>query len=107
MLIESMSITYENGNGVQWDLNPEGIGVQPMFANVNLGIILIGGQSLDAPISRLNNAVSFNYYANSKMYDSRADFARYTDTGVTHDEFYIPDVVKPSEPEATDKSTAT
>lgn len=106
MLIESMSITYENGNGVQWDLNPEGIGVQPMFANVNLGIILIGGQSLDAPISRLNNAVSFNYYANSKMYDSRADFARYTNTGVTHDEFYIPDVVVPPAPNPAPKTEA-
>jgi hypothetical protein len=91
ILIQSLSITYENGNGIQWDLNPEGAGVQPMFANINLGIILIGGQSLDAPISRLNNAVTFNYYANTGIYDNRADFGKYT-TGqdIDYERLYTP-----------------
>ena len=78
ILIQSMNITYENSGGIQWDLNPEGVGVQPMFANISLGIILIGGQSIDAPIQRLNNAVSFNYYANTSLYDDRSDFSTYT-----------------------------
>ena len=71
--INSLNITYTNGSGVQWDLNPEGIGVQPMVANITLGINIIGGQSLVGPINRLQNALSFNYYANTEMYDVRSD----------------------------------
>ena len=72
VVINSLSITYDDG-GIKWDLNPEGIGVQPMIANVQLSIDLIGGHSLVGPINRLQNAVSFNYYANTQMYDPRAD----------------------------------
>ena len=68
--INSLSITYD---GPQWDLNPEGIGVQPMVATVSLGIDYIGGHSLVGPLNRLQNAVSFNYYANTEMYDVRSD----------------------------------
>jgi hypothetical protein len=68
--IQSLSITYD---GPQWDLNPEGIGVQPMIATVSLGIDYIGGHSLVGPLNRLQNAVSFNYYANTEMYDVRSD----------------------------------
>jgi hypothetical protein len=60
-----------------WDLNAEGAGVQPMYAKISLGITLLGGQSLGAPISRLQNAISFNYYANAEAYDNRADVATY------------------------------
>jgi hypothetical protein len=73
ILITSMNISYENN---QWDLNPEGIGVQPMMAKVNLGITILGGQSLEGPISKLQNAVTFNYYANAGVYDDRADRAK-------------------------------
>ena len=68
--INSLNITYD---GPSFDLNPEGIGVQPMIATVSLTIDLIGGQSLSGPINRLQNAVSFNYYANTEMYDPRSD----------------------------------
>lgn len=72
VVINSLSINYDEG-GIKWDLNPEGIGVQPMIANVSLSVDLIGGHSLVGPINRLQNAVSFNYYANTQMYDPRAD----------------------------------
>lgn len=72
VVINSLSISYDEG-GIKWDLNPEGIGVQPMIANVSLSVDLIGGHSLVGPINRLQNAVSFNYYANTQMYDPRAD----------------------------------
>ena len=72
ILIDSISIRYDNGNSVQWDLNHEGIGVQPMYAKINMNIKIIGGQSLDGPVANLNNAVSFNYYANTGVYDKRA-----------------------------------
>jgi hypothetical protein len=68
--INTLSITYD---GPKWDTNPEGIGVQPMIATVTLSIDLIGGHSLVGPINRLQNAVSFNYYANTEMYDVRSD----------------------------------
>jgi hypothetical protein len=68
--INTLSITYD---GPKWDINPEGIGVQPMIATVSLSIDYIGGHSLVGPINRLQNAVSFNYYANTEMYDVRSD----------------------------------
>jgi hypothetical protein len=71
IVINSLSITYD---GPQFDLNPEGIGVQPMIASVQLSINLIGGHSLDGPINRLQNGVSFNYYANTEIYEPRADY---------------------------------
>ncbi len=74
IIINSVSIQYETG---QWDLNPEGIGVQPMLANVTLGFVFQGGSSLGGPIQRLQNAVSFNYYANQEVYDDRSDVAVY------------------------------
>lgn len=74
IVIDSMSINYEGGGGIQWDLNPEGVGVQPMIANISLGIKLIGGQSIKGPINRLQNALSFNFYSNTEFYDLRSDY---------------------------------
>lgn len=54
-----------------WDLNPEGIGVQPMLAKVNLSFKYIGGQGLRRYVDQLQNALSFNYYANADVYDER------------------------------------
>jgi hypothetical protein len=44
-----------------------------MIASVSLSIDYIGGHSLVGPLNRLQNALSFNYYANTEMYDVRAD----------------------------------
>lgn len=71
--IDSMSIDYDNGGGLQWDMNQEGIGVQPMMANVNLNFKFIGGQDIEKPIERLQNAVTANYYANASIYSRHAD----------------------------------
>ena len=81
IIIESMNIEYEN-NGIHWDLNPEGIGVQPMYANVNITFKFLGGSDLAGPIGRLQNAVSFNYYANTGVYDNRAEMISYDENGV-------------------------
>lgn len=67
----SLSFTYDNG-GIQYDTNPEGIGVQPMFVNVSMQFNFIGGSGLAKPIEQLQNALSFNYYANTEIYDDRA-----------------------------------
>ena len=64
------AIDYEP---IVWDLNPEGIGVQPMIANVNISFAFIGGSSMKGPINRLQNAISFNYFANTELYDPRSE----------------------------------
>jgi hypothetical protein len=74
IIIDSVSINYEN---TTWDMNPEGIGMQPMFAKISLNFKFLGGSDLGAPISRLQNALSFNYYANQSVYDDRSDIGIY------------------------------
>lgn len=72
VIINSLNINFGRGGGMLWDMNPEGIGVQPMYADVNMNITFIGGQSLKGPLPRIQNGVSFNYYANTPAYDPRA-----------------------------------
>lgn len=70
IIINSITINYDENT---WDLNPEGAGVQPMMANIDINFIFLGGSDLSGPINKLQNAVSFNYYANTSVYDDRAD----------------------------------
>jgi hypothetical protein len=44
-----------------------------MICNVDMSFAFIGGSSLTGPINKLQNAVSFNYFANTEVYDPRAD----------------------------------
>jgi hypothetical protein len=66
--IDSLNISYDP---LVWDLNPEGIGAQPMIANIQLGFKYIGGSGLRKHVDELQNALSFNYYANADIYDDR------------------------------------
>jgi hypothetical protein len=70
IVIDSIGFSYED---IPYDLNPEGIGVQPMIASIQMQFKFIGGHGLAAPVAKLQNALSFNYYANTEMYDDRAD----------------------------------
>jgi hypothetical protein len=70
IVIENLSFSFEP---LVWDLNPEGVGVQPMICNVDMSFNFIGGSSLQGPINKLQNAVSFNYFANTEIYDLRSD----------------------------------
>ena len=65
---ESLSLAYES-----LDINPEGIGIQPMIANVTLSFKFVGGSGLKESIDKLQNALTFNYYANTEIWDDRAD----------------------------------
>jgi len=65
---ESLQISYES-----LDLNPEGIGVQPMIATISMGFKFVGGSGLKESIDKLQNALTFNYYANTEIWDDRAD----------------------------------
>ena len=69
IIINNLSIQYDDN---LFDLNPEGIGVQPMIATVSMTFNYIGGSGLKGPVDRLQNSLSFNYYANTEMYDDRA-----------------------------------
>lgn len=68
IVIDSLSISYEP---LVWDMNPEGVGVQPMIAKVDLSFSFIGGSSIDGPIRQLQNAVSFNFFANTSVFNPR------------------------------------
>jgi hypothetical protein len=73
IVIDNISINYDQ----TLDINIEGIGVQPLIANVSLSFTFIGGGDITGPIKRLQNAMSFNYYANASLYDNRADHVEY------------------------------
>ena len=64
----SLSLAYEN-----LDINPEGIGIQPMIAKVTMAFNFVGGSGLKESVDKLQNALTFNYYANTEIYDDRAD----------------------------------
>lgn len=68
IIIESVQITYDES---PLDLNPEGIGVQPMIATVTMRVNYIGGQSLSNAVSEIQNALSFNFYANTEVYEPK------------------------------------
>jgi hypothetical protein len=63
----SIQFSYEG-----LDINPQGIGVQPMIAKVQMSFDFIGGSGIKEPIEKIQNALSFNYYANTELYDDRA-----------------------------------
>ena len=70
IVIRNINITYDP---LVLDLNNEGIGVVPLIANVTISFNFIGGGDLSGPVRRLQNAMSFNYYANGRLYDNRSD----------------------------------
>lgn len=79
MIIQNMSISYDES---LWDLNPEGIGVQPRIATVDLSVTYLGGQSLMGPIRELQNALGFNFYANTETFQHKPSIHEET-VGIT------------------------
>jgi outer membrane protein OmpA-like peptidoglycan-associated protein/uncharacterized protein YktA (UPF0223 family) len=84
----SLGITYDP---LLFDINPEGIGVQPMIAKVTLGFDFIGGQGLSGPIETLQNALSFNFYGNTEIYDDRSQT---TESTKERDEQMVAKIIK-------------
>ena len=87
IVIRDVNISFDDGGQILWDLNPEGIGVQPMIASVTLSINFIGGQGLSKPVERLQNALSSNFFANTEMYDERSIATNDTIGGKKAEEF--------------------
>ena len=88
----SLTLNYEG-----LDLNPEGIGVQPMIANVSLTFDFVGGSGLKESIDKLQNALTFNYYANTEIYDDRAD-ATDIQSSLTLDKIFLDGQIAPPIP---------
>ena len=63
--IESLSISYPDS---KWDFNVEGIGAQFMMAKVQMGINIFGGSDITGAVNSLQNALAFNFYANTSVY---------------------------------------
>jgi hypothetical protein len=84
VIIRDVNITFEDN---VWDLNSDGIGVQPMIAQVQLQLNFIGGQGLERPVQRLQNALSSNFFANTEMYDERSISTATSIGGKTGDTF--------------------
>ena len=76
IIITNIQKNYEP---LVWDLNDEGIGVMPMIADITISFNFVGGSDIEGPISRLQNAVSFNYYANTGVYDNRSEMVHYNE----------------------------
>lgn len=62
MIINTISFDFSE---TTWDMNPEGMGMQPMIAKISMDCRFIGGQSLEFPINRLQTAIDEMYSANS------------------------------------------
>lgn len=75
--IENINLNFDVSGGICWDMNEEGIGVQPMLCEVSINFVFIGGSDMTGPVRRLQNAATFNYYANARLYDNRADRMEY------------------------------
>jgi len=84
IIIRDVNISYEDG---PWDMNPEGIGYQPMIANITLQVSFIGGQGLEKPVEKLQNALSSNFFANTEMYDERSESTATTIAGKKTSDF--------------------
>lgn len=80
IVIDNINFDYGVSQGIVWDLNTEGNGVQPMLCKVSISFKFIGGGDITGPVQRLQNAMSFNYYANASFYDNRADRVTYQPT---------------------------
>lgn len=72
IIITNMTLDYEP---LIWDTNPEGIGMQPMLCRVNISCMIIGGSSLRGPLTKLQNALDYNFYANTEHYNKNAEEA--------------------------------
>jgi hypothetical protein len=85
VVIRDVNISYDDNS--PWDMNPEGIGYQPMIATVQIQLSFIGGQGLEKPVEKLQNALSSNFFGNTEIYDERSISTATTIDGKKADDF--------------------
>ena len=76
MLVEEI---YPWSNEHPYETHFGSIGVQPMIANIQFSFNFVGGQGLKESVDKLQNALSFNYYANTEIYDDSSSSSRLRD----------------------------
>lgn len=78
IIIENIQLNFDD---TTWDMNPEGNGVQPMYVKVSIAFKFLGGSDIQGPIARLQDALSYNYYANMGMVSEYAESQVYDENG--------------------------
>jgi hypothetical protein len=66
VIVKNVNIDYAE---TTWDMNPEGMGMQPMIAKVSMDLSVIGAMALEWPVNKILTANDFNFVANSDFYD--------------------------------------
>ena len=62
-----------------------------MYAHISMTLTILGGQTLDGPSDRLQNANTFNFYANTGVYDDRSDRISVDSNGnLTYTNIFLP-----------------
>lgn len=74
------SINFKFGDTLTWDLNPEGMGVQPRLCNVSIEFAIVGGMSMKWAIDKLQTAVDQNFTANSTYKTNNELYSKYHNT---------------------------
>jgi len=87
IIVNSISYSYADA---PWDMNPEGMGMQPMMAKITMDVNVIGGQSMKFAIDQLQNAISKNYYANSTFVGKKDLQLKDGGTTIDMSRFYNP-----------------
>jgi hypothetical protein len=66
VVVKNVNIDYAE---TTWDMNPEGMGMQPMIAKVSMDLSVIGAMALEWPVNKILTANDFNFVANGDFYD--------------------------------------
>jgi hypothetical protein len=73
------SIQFEFGDEMTWDLNPEGMGVQPNLCTISMNITILGGMSMKYAVDQIQTAIDQNFLANS-TFNPNGALKKYYDT---------------------------
>jgi hypothetical protein len=73
VVVNNVNIDYSE---TTWDMNPEGMGMQPMVAKVTMDLSVIGGMALEWPINKILTANDFNFVANGDFYDKDGYYSK-------------------------------
>jgi hypothetical protein len=73
VVVNNVNIDYTD---TTWDMNPEGMGMQPMVAKVTMDVSVIGGMGMEWPVNKVLTANDFNFVANGNFYDKAGYYSK-------------------------------
>jgi hypothetical protein len=85
VVVNNVNIDYAE---TTWDMNPEGMGMQPMLAKVTMDLSVIGAMALEWPVNKVLTANDFNFVANGDFHDKNGYYPK--------DRYDYQNAVKPS-----------